>query len=365
MGLLRLFFALSVVVTHAYPLFGYKLLDPAVAVHSFFIISGFYMALILNEKYIGKNNSYKLFISNRLLRIYPLYWIILLLLFFLSLSKYFLSPSPDDAIKMFLNFAHSSGHYWTTIVMSILRNLTLIISTDYFQQNFHDPGYLLLLPAWTLQIEVLFYLLAPFLVKCKTRTIFILMLPFILITFTNIFPLFHSDTSIMYIFLSKFVFFLFGIMSYKGYRYVKTNKTLNIYSGKIFILFSLFLIVFGIFSTSGDTSKNVIFYPVYYLIFTSVIPFTFYFSQTLSFDTVVGNLSYPVYLSHLLIFKLISNSPIPQNNHSLITLITIVSTLLFSYVLVKFVEGPIDVLRNKRLATNTKKSPKTKTYTIS
>ena len=56
------------------------------AVKIFFVISGFYMALILNEKYLLKTDSYKLFITNRILRLYPLY----LITFIASLIMYML-----------------------------------------------------------------------------------------------------------------------------------------------------------------------------------------------------------------------------------------------------------------------------------
>src|ERR1700759_2448929 len=77
MGLIRILLALAVVAGHCGAVWKFYMVGGKVAVQSFFIISGFYMSLILNEKYIGKNKSYKLFISNRLLRLYPVYWAVL------------------------------------------------------------------------------------------------------------------------------------------------------------------------------------------------------------------------------------------------------------------------------------------------
>jgi hypothetical protein len=62
MGSLRLFLALSVAFGHFGVPLGFPTSD--IAVQSFFVISGFYMALVLNEKY--GPGSYWLFISNRL-----------------------------------------------------------------------------------------------------------------------------------------------------------------------------------------------------------------------------------------------------------------------------------------------------------
>jgi peptidoglycan/LPS O-acetylase OafA/YrhL len=47
------------------------------AVQTCFMLSCFYMAQILTTKYVGPG-SYRLFLSNRLLRIFPAYWVVLL-----------------------------------------------------------------------------------------------------------------------------------------------------------------------------------------------------------------------------------------------------------------------------------------------
>ncbi|MDH6355821.1 peptidoglycan/LPS O-acetylase OafA/YrhL [Dysgonomonas sp. PH5-45] len=85
MGIIRLLLAISVVINHSTAIFGCRLVGGAVAVQAFYIISGFYMAMILTEKYVGKG-SYKLFISNRFLRLYPIYWAILLVVILYSVS---------------------------------------------------------------------------------------------------------------------------------------------------------------------------------------------------------------------------------------------------------------------------------------
>ena len=74
MGILRLFLALCVAFGHFGMPLGFPTSD--IAVQSFFVISGFYMALVLNEKY--GPGSYWLFISNRLLRLWPTYLVILI-----------------------------------------------------------------------------------------------------------------------------------------------------------------------------------------------------------------------------------------------------------------------------------------------
>ena len=84
MGAIRILLAIIVLLNHSG--FLLNVFDAGLAVETFFIVSGFYMALILNEKYIGKNNSYKLFISNRFLKLYPIYWVVLVLSLMFELS---------------------------------------------------------------------------------------------------------------------------------------------------------------------------------------------------------------------------------------------------------------------------------------
>ena len=87
MGTIRLILATAVIIFHSSSIFGIQSVGGQIAVQAFYIISGFYMALILNEKYIGINNSYKLFISNRFLRIYPIYWIVFIITIIASIAS--------------------------------------------------------------------------------------------------------------------------------------------------------------------------------------------------------------------------------------------------------------------------------------
>jgi peptidoglycan/LPS O-acetylase OafA/YrhL len=78
MGLIRVLLALAVVTTHSKVLFGLGftgLVYGKNAVEMFYTISGFYMALILNEKYTGPG-SYRTFVKSRFFRIYPAYAVV-------------------------------------------------------------------------------------------------------------------------------------------------------------------------------------------------------------------------------------------------------------------------------------------------
>ena len=86
MGTIRLLLALAVVFTHSY---GYLFTGGKLAVQLFYIISGYLMSLILlnNKTY---SNLYK-FYSNRLLRLFPVYWGVAILTFVYFLVNYIIS----------------------------------------------------------------------------------------------------------------------------------------------------------------------------------------------------------------------------------------------------------------------------------
>jgi len=70
MGLIRLFLAMSVVIWHSGGVAGWFPYNGTACVILFFIISGFYMTLILNKKYLGPG-SRMLFWKNRFYRLWP------------------------------------------------------------------------------------------------------------------------------------------------------------------------------------------------------------------------------------------------------------------------------------------------------
>jgi len=76
MGTFRFLLALGVLVSHVGPIPHFYPPSGTTSVQAFFVVSGFYMALVLTEKYT-RPNQISLFLTNRFLRIYPPYLLIL------------------------------------------------------------------------------------------------------------------------------------------------------------------------------------------------------------------------------------------------------------------------------------------------
>src|SRR5215469_1812386 len=84
MGALRVFLAINVVSEHAGPILGIGAMPGFLAVELFYVISGFYMGLILTEKY-QHAGGWKIFYVNRALRLLPIYYFVLALTVLLCL----------------------------------------------------------------------------------------------------------------------------------------------------------------------------------------------------------------------------------------------------------------------------------------
>jgi len=354
MGILRLILALSVLIFHSGSLFNYNIANPKIAVCSFFVISGFYMALILDKKYKAKNAKF-LFWSNRALRIFPVYWITLATLLILALLKfYFHIGTEDNAIVHYLTYApkNSPAGFYFDLLNFIFRNITLIINIDYVRVNNSVPGYLLILQAWTLQIELLFYLIAPFISKLSKKLFVCLSALYIVVFFGIIVPTNLLPLNLTYQFLDNLIFFLLGVTAYKFIYKSKifhsrwiSPKLLN----SLFIFFILYLLFYNylplkvplIFLNLSDL--------IYFIVLTLIIPLIFFHTSKNKIDNYLGKLSYPVYITHLLLIKLLSNMKIFVHDSPLKTILVITSTLFVAYLMVRFIETPIDRYRQRRL----------------
>lgn len=314
MGILRTILALAVVVYHSYKLFGLRMCGGQVAVESFYMISGFYMALILNEKYTGVG-SYKKFILSRFYRIFPVYWIVLCIALLLCLVGYFGFNQPYYLARYIHNYNCLAG---TTICYFIFENL-IVIGQDvlYFLRldelcqplftnqvlSFKHTGYqyLLVPQAWSISIEFMFYLIAPFLVtkQLKWQITLVLMGLAIKYYFARYNYLCYDPWTYRF-FPFELAFFMAGSVAYMLYKKLQ-NKNIPAIIGYVLLIIA----VSGIFLFDElfveEHVKNTLFY-IY--IFIS-IPFIFISFKNNKTDRYIGEYSFSLYICHHIVVSIL------------------------------------------------------------
>jgi peptidoglycan/LPS O-acetylase OafA/YrhL len=357
MGLIRFLLAISVVIEHSRQIFGFELVGGQIAVQAFYIISGFYMTLILSEKYVGKNNSYRLFISNRLLKLYPIYWTVLLLTIFASLGVYLLS-SGENMGKLQAYYEYAQFMDLSTLFFLILANIIVIfqdtimflgLDTEsgnlFFTPDFRQTtpalySFLIVHQAWTIGIEITFYLIAPFLVRRKIAFIGALIVLSALlrvVLYTN--GLQHDPWTYRF-FPTELFFFLLGTIAYRIYKKIEGKGVKETYLKIIY--FSILILTFS-YSWIPIPYKMYI----YFLLFFLSVPFIFILSKHWKKDRYMGELSYPIYISHILVLMGVK-SIFPSEKDGM-GLVVIILSILFSVLLHEAIAKKIERIRQKRV----------------
>lgn len=371
MGLLRLYLALSVVFQHAGKSWG---ISGRRAVEIFFIISGFYMALILTT---GKYKEYKTFIINRILRLYPVYFVIAISTLVLSFL-YKIPPLPQYV-------AYGKDFDLWTLSYLILSNITLFGQDLALFMGIHEGhlfgavdfnktapyvyGFLLVPQAWSLSLELLFYCIVPAFLWQKTRTkvialstaIFLSILCKIGLVLMDI----PYDPWAYRFFPSVLSLFLIGSLIYHIYDYYLLQLFQKIHVMGCLAAVGLVNLAYwmgGISKLDFSIKRSLQKIPalqdsatVVAEVINATIPFVgwaflicilFYLTSKSHWDRWVGELSYPLYVVHLLVINTLAT--FIAKDSSFPYWVVGVSVLL-SIGLVLFVQNPVDRYRASRL----------------
>jgi peptidoglycan/LPS O-acetylase OafA/YrhL len=296
MGMLRFFLALSVLFSHADVFLGFVLGNGRIAVQAFYMISGFYMAFVWTEKYSKMPNPIWSFYISRALRIYPLYFFILgglLLMGFVFGSR---SPEAFHFVEAFnkLGLIKAAGVYLTQFTL-IGMEIPLFI-------DFQLHKYMIIPVAWTLGLELTFYLLVPFMLSRMYFLVGIFLISMVvrvLVTvYANMDPLKEALWTYRF-FPFEIALFLAGTFSY--YLLVQLPSKLKIIFTRNYVYFITLTINIGYlccFELLKPRLGEATYWFYYLLVFIS-IAILFQYTKNSNRDTYIGDLSYPIYLSHI------------------------------------------------------------------
>ena len=339
----------------AYLPWGFHLTSGSISVQAFYIISGFYMALILREKYEDSPNGAWLFYSNRALRLYPLFWTFSLLALLLALYKS--SPALIDVFGLPLT---TELYFLFTNVFILFQDTTQFLhvdpdhgfispTLDYAQAN--ASAYLLVPQAWSIGVEIWFYMLAPVLTRWSTRALIIIIFITLIgrIAFFSFFSDHYYGAFNYRFFPFELSLFLMGSLAYRVYKAISWS-TLGKPRTYLIAILPILLPIFLTISFRGSdpfSSESVRW--LYLIAVATCLPALFFSTKAMSLDRWIGELSYPIYLSQFVVITAVAFTPL-QNLHPLFRSLTIVVfTILLSWLATIAIEQPIEKFRQARI----------------
>ncbi|MDD3310587.1 acyltransferase family protein [Pseudodesulfovibrio sp.] len=292
MGFIRLLLALAVFNSHFPLMEDVHIVDGHEAVLTFFAISGFYMALILDTAY----GSPRRFYAARLLSLYPQYLFALVLSLTLLLA---LDVHPYTSSAEFRRFLADPG----ALALSLWSWLTMTCQDLFFCLGRTADGALHYVPAtrdgvwrqlplvqtWSLSLEVVFYAMAPFLVRMRTRTLVLIAAASLAVKLAVLFGPLRAQGFTIRFFPAECWLFCGGILAYRVHaRLPREASALD-----WLLLAGLAGLVFV--ADAAPDEAEPFFLPGCAL---AAMPFVFRALRHLPLDRLAGKISYPFYLLH-------------------------------------------------------------------
>ena len=251
------------------------------AVMFFYIISGFLITFTLTNNYEKNPRGYARFYTNRFIRIFSVYWPVAAIAFYMfpsSLSS-LLSGSPTNLLAgtflifsdWLVTFGKDGGQYF----------------------GFFPPG---MNQSWTLGAELTFYLIAPALLRFWKPAVALLIASLLLRAFFVTFLDAAHQTQWTYTFFpSTVAFFLLGHFAMRaGSRWPVLQNPIP---GAVFTVAAFVSMCFGP-GASFDSAR----FWMAVIFFTAGLPGLFAATKKNRPLNYIGNLSYPFYLVHILVF---------------------------------------------------------------
>jgi len=349
MGLFRLTLALCVVLGHGLDL-PIPAATPDIAVQTFYIVSGFYMALVLTERY----HSLPIFFTNRLLRLYPAYLVVAAATVAHALVRWGLgreSNSPgllsyethfaplDVLSKSYLVLTNLL--LWGQDVAMYLRvadgGRSLAFTTNFMNSVPRVETFLLVPQAWSLSIELGFYLLAPWLISRGTKTLIAIVAATIALRLALASIGLTFDPWTYRFFPVEIGSFVFGMVLYRSMPHRRASPGTQRIATAGLILMTLVL------STLPQTWVTRL---AFYAYVGWALPLAFQLTRENRVDRYLGELSYPVYLVHLLAISIAMYSGWSGPTLAVLILVMVGGT---SVMLHEVVQQPVDRLRASRV----------------
>lgn len=344
MGLLRVALALAVLLSHLPPA-EFKFISGGLAVQGFFVVSGFYMSLVLSGKYADTG----LFYSNRLLRLLPAYFVMMAIAAF---TLFVLNASATASQE---TFAKAYSHPATAALMGF-ENIALIGQDLLYWFRLPGNGAIvfdptgapptddspvawqaLLVPqSWSLSLELMFYAVAPFLARLHWGWLVALCAASIGLRISGYWLPVDYGLWQGRFFPTVLFLFLLGMLAHRVLPLVQRLPWWTGYPVNAALLAAVIFLPLA--KPDPEIGRWLLYFGI-----AAATPFVFNTFKDFAWDRWIGDLSYPIYLSHLVVIGLVLTFNPPEP-----VWLALGGTLALSILIKVLVEQPVDRWRQAR-----------------
>ncbi|NWD69928.1 acyltransferase [Pseudomonas gingeri] len=290
----------------------------------FFVISGFVMVIVTRGRFQDLAQAQR-FLFNRVSRIYPNYW----LYFFITLVVYLVQPT-------LVNSSHGGSNLWLSF---------LLLPND---------RVLLVMVAWSLVFELWFYLVFSFLLGFRERWLALLMLAWaaLLVTF-NLLDSWRDYSSVLKIVLHPYALeFIIGsgVALFFYSRHSAKVPTALLWLMLVAAVVPGFALInhFELFSTEGLPRMLLVGLVFGALTLSLALLERRRLIQCPRFLVFTGDMSYTIYLSHLLVlgvigraWQIIGNWPTHFEDNLVFLALMMIAVWGYGWVGYSFFEKPV------------------------
>jgi peptidoglycan/LPS O-acetylase OafA/YrhL len=347
MGTLRTIFALAVVFAHSWPT-GSMFVGSRNAVQLFYIISGFLISYVLVER--KSYHDLPTFYLSRYLRLYPIYFFVAVLSLVLLMATrrpgflevYESAPNGAIALLAFANL-FLFGQDW--VMFSGVRDHTLVFVSDFKNSDVMLFQGLVVHQAWTLGVELSFYVIAPFVLPRRKCIYVLLILSLALRVYLISTGLGFKDPWTYRFFPTELAFFLLGALAHQLLLPLcqrVSQKRLGIAADVTTYTLIAISLSFTLIPVAELYKTICLFF-----VFLMFIPMAFIFQNRHRIDNWIGNLSYPIYIGHILVIRVsgFAMSRFGIIDQRVVTIIGALLAIVFAVFLNQFIAVPVDKIR--------------------
>lgn len=347
MGSVRALLAVAVVFAHSY---GFIFVGGRLAVQLFYVISGFLISYILVEARTYRTVSS--FYINRFLRLFPIYWCVALLTIIAVIFASFIFGETHQIISTFNSLGFDGklslvlsnllllGQDW--IMFTGVRNGEFQFVTDFIESEVQVWQGLIVPQAWTLGVELSFYLIAPFVLVRRNLMLALLLCSLVLRGYLIYVGLGTKDPWTYRFFPTELALFLLGACAHQYLKplYEKKGLLTKELSTVLTVVIFIYCSVYFLLPYRGLNTILII------GAFILLLPYLFVFQSKNRWDRKIGDLSYPIYISHMLVIwtfgYVLGKFGIEYNSATgslLIVFITIIFSQIINLSIGKFFES--------------------------